>query len=818
MKISYNWLKEYLDVDLPVAKASEILTNIGLEVEGIETYESVKGGLNGLVIGEVLSCEKHPNAKKLSLTTVNIGNNETLNIVCGAPNVAAGQKVVVATIGTTLYMGDESLKIKKSKIRGEESHGMICAEDEIGLGTSHEGIMVLDEDAKPGIAARDYFKIESDTIFEIGLTPNRIDAASHYGVARDLAAYLAQNEKVHLNKPNVNSFKVDKKENPIEVIVEDPERSPRYSGLCIRGLEVKDSPKWLKNRLLSIGQKPINNVVDITNFVLHELGQPLHAFDAAKIKGNKVIVKTLPEETPFVTLDGVERKLSSKDLMICNEDEGMCIGGVFGGAESGVTESTTAIFLESAHFNPVSIRKTARRHGLNTDASFRFERGTDPNLTVYALKRAALLIKEIAGGEIVSEIIDFYPKPIQDFKVKVQYKNINRLIGNNIDNETIKHILLALEIKIVDESEEGLTLLVPPYRVDVKRECDIIEEILRIYGYNFVNTNQHVSSTLSFTQSPDVHQVKNALAELLTGNGFNESMCNSLSKSAYYDGLESYPENRLVKIFNPLSQDLNVMRQTLLFGGLEAISNNIKHRNHNLKFYEFGNCYFFDPDKKAENKVQNYSEEEHISLWITGDDIQSNWYRQANPQSFYSLKSYIELFIQRSGIVKSRLKVTPFENDIFVYGLEYSLKERVVLRLGSLRRKILNPFEIEQDVFFADIHWPVFFELIKQSKISYNPISKYPAVKRDLSMILDKKHQFADLQDLAFRTDKKILKNVDIFDVYEGKNIPEGKISYALSFILQDESKTLNDKYIDKVMNSLIKAFEREFGAEIRMN
>ncbi len=816
MKISYNWLKEYIDIDMDTNKVSEVLTDIGLEVEGLETYESIKGGLEGFVIGEVITCEKHPNAKKLSLTTVNVGGADLLNIVCGAPNVAAGQKVVVATVGTTIYSDDESFKIKKSKIRGEESFGMICAEDELGLGKGHDGILVLDADAKVGMLAKDFFNISSDTIFEIGLTPNRVDGSSHYGVARDLAAYISQNQKVNLRKPIVANFKIDTAENPIQVEVENKEACHRYSGLTIYGIKVSESPEWLKNRLQSIGLSPINNIVDITNFVLHELGQPLHAFDADKIKGNKVVVKTLPKDTPFTTLDEVERKLSGNDLMICNESEAMCIAGVFGGIGSGVVNDTTNIFLESAYFNPVSVRKTAKFHGLNTDASFRFERGTDPNITVYALKRAALLIQELAGGTINSDIFDYYPEPVQDFKIKVSYANVDRLIGNKIEKETIKHILEALEIKIVNETEEGITVLVPPYRVDVQREADIIEEILRIYGYNYVTMSKHVNSTITHYKSPDEHKMKNMVADMFAANGFNEMMCNSLTKAAYYTDLETMPAETLVKIFNPLSQDLNVMRQTLLFGGLETIAYNANRRNADLKLFEFGNCYFYHKDKDVTEPVRKYEHEQRTAIFITGNKNPNNWITQEQPSSFYEIKTYVDMLFSRLGYSAARFEVSEISNEIFAVGLEYKLNKKTLVSFGIVSNGLTSKFDIENEVYYAEINWDIVFKYLRNHKVSFTELSKFPEVKRDLSMIVDKQLKFEQLQKVAFKTEKKLLRHINIFDVFEGKNIPEGKKSYAVSFYLQDATKTLNDKYIDKVMNGLIKAFERELDAEIR--
>ncbi|RLD62930.1 MAG: phenylalanine--tRNA ligase subunit beta [Bacteroidetes bacterium] len=820
MKISYNWIKQYIDTDLSYQEVSEILTNTGLEVEGIEKFQSIKGGLEGLVIGEVKTCEAHPNSDHLSITTVDVGGNDLLPIVCGAPNVRAGQKVVVATVGTILYDGDESFKIKKAKMRGEPSMGMICAEDEIGIGTSHDGIMVLDNDVEVGTQAKDYFNIENDIIFEIGLTPNRIDGASHYGVARDLAAYLNQYQKVALKKPVVDNFKIDNNDNFIDVEIENKNACHRYTGITLSELEIKESPAWLQNRLKSIGLKPINNVVDATNFVLHETGQPLHAFDADKIKGKKIIVKTLKEGTKFTTLDKVERKLSSNDLMICNEEEGMCIAGVFGGIESGVTENTKNIFLESACFDSVFIRKTSRRHLLQTDASFRFERGADPNITVYALKRAALLINELAGGKISSNIVDVYPKPIEDYNVIVSYNNIDRLIGKKIEKEAIKNILASLDIKIVAEDEKTLNLEVPTYRVDVRREADVIEEILRIYGYNNIEISGQVKSTISYSEKPDKNTVTNLTSNLLSSIGFNEIMSNSLTKSSYYENLKSYDKDELVSILNPLSSDLNCMRQTLLFGGLEAIAFNINRKNPDLKFYEFGNCYSINKKNQDENPIKKYNEGFHLSLFVTGLKQQANWIIKAEPSNFYLLKSYVENIMHRLGIDINSVDINELNSDILNYGLHYTHNQNnnktPFVSFGSVNKKILKAFDIKTDVFYADFDWDAVLKILKTKKVSYTEIAKYPEVKRDLALLLDKKIRFEQIKTLAFNTEKKLLKKISLFDVYEGNKIGEDKKSYAISFILQDPFKTLTDKQIDKIMNKFIKVFDNELGAKIR--
>ena len=818
MNISYSWLKDYIDLKLSPAEVAATLTQLGLETGSVDEVESIKGGLKGIVIGEVITCHKHPNSDHLSVTTVNIGVNENLPIVCGAPNVAAGQKVVVATVGTILYKGDEQIAIQKSKIRGEVSMGMICAEDEIGLGNDHNGIMVLDQSAKPGTLANNYFNIQSDFVLEVDLTPNRIDSASHIGVARDLAAFLSQKENITYTRPGIDGFKVDNQNLPISVTIENKEACPRYSGLTISDVTVKESPEWLKNRLKAIGQNPINNIVDVTNYILNETGQPLHAFDAAAVKGGKVIVKTQAEGSKFITLDGIERALSDKDLMICNSEEAMCIGGVFGGLHSGVKENTTSIFLESAYFNPVYIRKTARRHGLNTDASFRFERGVDPNGTIYALKRAALLIKEVAGGTISSDIVDIVADPsiVEFFPVEVSYSNITRLIGKVIPKETIKNILRSLEIVIKTESEEGLSLAVPPFRVDVKREADIIEEILRIYGYNNVEPCKSTKSTIQLAPHPDKMKLQNLISEIFTARGFNEIMSNSLTKSAYYDQLKSFKPENTVQIFNPLSSDLNGMRQTLLFGGLEAINRNTNFRNADLRLYEFGNVYHFDGSKTYELPVRNYSEEEHIGIWITGKKETENWNVKEEPTTFFTLKANVENILSRLGIKIENCTIDSISNDIFSEGLEYRFNNVTIGQIGYVSKTVLKKLDISADVFYGDLRWTAIVKAIKNHKATYTPLLKYPEVKRDLALLIDKEVQFSTIKALAFKAERQILRSVNIFDVYEGSNLPEGKKSYAISFILQDEEKTLNDKQIEKTMNRLINVFEREVGAQIR--
>jgi len=818
MIISYNWLKDYLNVSLDVDKMAEILTDIGLEVGGVETVQSIKGGLKGVVVGEVLTCEKHPDADRLSKTTVNVGGEEPLPIVCGAPNVAAGQKVLVATVGTTLYDGDEAFKIKKSKIRGEVSMGMICAEDELQLGKSHDGIMVLDASAVPGTEASAYFDIKDDYAIEIDLTPNRIDGASHIGVARDLAAYLQQEDaQAKYLLPDVSAFKVDNNTFPVEVVVEDPQLAPRYCGVTISGVEVKDSPEWLQNRLKAIGQHPINNVVDVTNYVLHELGQPLHAFDGDAIKGNKVVVKTLADKTKFVTLDEQERELSDKDLMICNAEEGMCIAGVFGGAQSGVTEKTTKVFLESAYFNPVSVRKTAKRHTLSTDASFRFERGIDPNTCLLALQRAALLIKELAGGAISSEVVDLYPEEIKPYEVKVSYKNITRLIGKELGQERIKTILKGLEIEIAEENESELLLKVPTYRVDVRREADVIEDILRIYGYNNIEMGLSVKSTITHSVRPDDHQLKNLVAGHLVGAGFNEIMCNSLTKAAYYESLEDYPATMAVKILNPLSNDLNVMRQTLLFGGLESIAYNRNRKQHDLSLFEFGNCYYYDSEAEGENHYEKYSQSQHLGLWRVGKHHAGAWNAKEQNVSFYDLKANVENVLAQTGIDMGDLLCGELDSDLFNYGLVYLTKAgQVLVQLGSVSHALLKAQDIEGEVFFADMNWDVLMDALASHKVAYKEIPKFPAVKRDLSLLLADSVKFAELQELAYGVERKFLKAVSIFDVYKGDKLPAGKKSYALSFVLQDDNKTMKDKQVDRIMKNLMTAYQKEFGAEVR--
>ena len=798
MKISYNWLKQFIDTDKTPEQVSQILTGIGLEVESLEKVQAVPGGLEGLVIGHVKEAAHHPNSDHLHLTRVDVGAGTDLQIVCGAANVAAGQKVVVALVGAVVYpMEGDQFKINKSKIRGEVSEGMICAEDEISLGTSHDGIMVLDANAVPGTLAKDYFKLNDDYLYEIGLTPNRADAASHLGTARDIAAFIRTN----INKPDISGFKIDNTSRNIAVTVENAEACPRYSSVTISGVEVKDSPKWLKEKLGVIGLRPINNIVDITNYVLHGLGQPLHAFDADAIAGGKVIVKTCPEGTPFKTLDEVDRKLSADDLMICDAEKPLCIAGVFGGIGSGVKECTKNIFLESAYFNPVWVRKTSKRHGLKTDASFRFERGTDPDITVFALKYAALLIKELAGGTISSEVSDIYPSPIAAFDVDITYKNVDRLIGKQIPHEEIKAIIAALDIQIVQETTEGLSLKVPPYRVDVTRDVDVIEEILRIYGYNNIEIPTQIRASLNNSIRPEKDDVQNTISDLLTANGFNEILSNSLTKSAYSNDLE-----HAVKILNPLSSDLDVMRQSLLYSGLEAIAYNQNRRNSDLKLHEFGKVYSVKDDK--------YTETQRFSIFLTGSNQAEQWNGKQIDVSFYNLKSFVDGLL-----AKLNIRDVVVEDAVcskLGYGLQYSINNKKLCKFGEVSSASLKKVDLDKAVFYADFNFDVILGLVRKNKIIYQEVSKFPAVRRDLSMLVDKAVTFNQLKQVAQKTERKLLKDVNVFDVYQGDKLPAGKKSYALSFTLQDEEKTLTDKAIDSIMQKLIYNFGKEAGAEIR--
>jgi phenylalanyl-tRNA synthetase beta chain len=808
MKISYNWLKQFINIDWDAEKTGELLTDLGLEVEGIDAYQSVKGGLEGIVIGQVLTCDKHPNADRLKVTTVNIGTDTPLNIVCGAPNVAAGQKVPVATIGTKLYAEDgEAWVIKKGRIRGEESHGMICAEDELGLGNSHDGIMVLDNDIPVGTLASEVFEIENDQVFEIGLTPNRADAMSHFGTARDLKAGLLQKEiNLELITPSVSAFHIDNRTLKIDVDVKNKDKAPRYCGVTISGLKVTDSPAWLQHRLKAIGLTPINNIVDATNYVLHELGQPLHAFDAAKITGNKIELKTLKTGTKFITLDGVERELHEEDLMICDGEKPMCIAGVFGGIHSGVSETTTSIFLESAYFSSVSIRKSAKRHGLNTDASFRFERGIDPNITEYALKRAALLITEIAGGEITSDIIDEYPVKIEDYQVRMSFENAERLIGEEIPREIIKRILMSLEITINNVTETGLGLTVPAYRNDVQREADIIEEILRVYGYNNIATTEKLNASISNSSRFEDHKVQNVIGNQLVSQGFYEMMANSLTSPEYTALSEQLMEDHNVLMLNPLSNDLSAMRQSMLFSGLEAVAYNINRKQNDLKLFEFGKTYHTYNDTREEYK--------HLTLLVTGNRDTERWNTSSKTSDFFYLKGSVISIFDRLGI--TRLKTTPVKNDMFSEGLSLSLGKIKLVEFGIVKKQILKAFGISQDVLFADFNWDKVLDAAQHNAIKFKDIPKYPKVRRDFALLLDDNVTFESIYTIAKQSERKLLKNVNLFDVYQGKNLPKGKKSYAVSFTLQDEHKTLTDKQIDKIMNKLQASFEKQLGAELR--
>ncbi|WP_298496669.1 phenylalanine--tRNA ligase subunit beta [uncultured Algibacter sp.] len=808
MKISYNWLKQFLKTDWTPEQTSELLTDLGLEVEGLEAYQSVKGGLEGVVIGEVLTCIKHPNADKLKVTTVNIGGESPLQIVCGAPNVAAGQKVPVATIGTTLYTEEgESWTIKKGKIRGEESHGMICAEDELGLGKSHEGILVLDNDIEVGTLAADIFKIENDKVFEIGLTPNRADAMSHLGTARDLKAGLLQKDiNLELITPSVSSFNVENRTLKVDVEVINKDLAPRYCGVTISGLKVAESPNWLQHRLKAIGLTPINNIVDATNYVLHDLGQPLHAFDAVKITGNKIEVKTLETGTKFITLDGVERELHEDDLMICDAEKPMCIAGVFGGIDSGVTDSTTSIFLESAYFNPVSVRKSAKRHGLNTDASFRFERGIDPNICEYALKRAALLIQDLAGGEITSDITDIYPNKIKDFEVRLSFENTKKLIGEEIPKETIKRILTSLDIKVNNVTETGLGLTVPAFRNDVIREADVIEEILRVYGYNNIKTTEKLNASISTTTRFEDYKIQNIIGNQLASQGFFEILSNSLTTPNYTALSEQLKQEHNITILNPLSNDLSVLRQSLLFSGLETVSFNINRKRADLKLFEFGKTYHGYDDNREEFK--------HLSIFITGNQTSENWLEKSKKSDFFLMKGLIISLLERLGI--SRFNELPIKSDLFSEGLSLSLGKNKLVDFGLVKKPILKHFDINQEVIYADFKWDSILDLIKHNKIKFKAIPKYPEVRRDFALLLDDNVTFESIYKIAKQTEKQLLRAVNLFDVYQGKNLPKGKKSYAVSFTLQDENKTLTDKQIDKIMNKLQSNFEKQLGAELR--
>lgn len=819
MNIAYSWLQSLLSFDLSPEETAAVLTSIGLENGPVEEIETIKGGLKGLVIGQVLTCEPHPNSDHLHLTTVDVGSGEPLPIVCGAPNVAAGQKVVVATIGTVLYNGEASFTIKRSKIRGAESMGMLCAEAEIGIGTSHDGIIVLPDDAPVGQPASDYFGIKKEYVLEVDITPNRADAASHYGVARDLAAYLKQSDPtVALRRPSVEAFSVDNHDYPVTVTLENPEACIRYAGVTLTNVKVGESPKWLKDRLTLIGVRPINNVVDVTNYLLHEMGQPLHSFDGARIKGNQVRVRMVEAGTSFVTLDGVERKLDPNDLMICNATEPMCIAGVFGGLESGVTVSTTTVFLESACFSPVHVRKTARRHGLNTDASFRFERGVDPNNVVYVLKRAALLIKELTGATISSDIVDIYPEPLDGFEVELSLNKVHRLIGIAIPKDTVLSILQALEIQVMADKGDLLTLLVPAYRVDVQRDVDVIEDILRMYGYNRVGFSDAMCSTLVPSVKPDNHRLQQLVSEQLTANGFHEILTNSLTAASYYTNLSSLPESACVRLLNPLSNDLNVMRQTLLFGGLESIAYNRNRRKSDLCFYEFGHCYHYHADARRDDDVlAAYDESMHLGLWMTGFKLEQHWSGPQVKLTVYDLKAAVQGIFTRLGVKKEQLSLSEGSSDVWAHALTYTtVKGAVLATIGQVQPTLLKAFDIDVPVYFADVRWDVLLDAIKHHKVQFTELPRFPEVRRDLALLVDEQVRFETLEQLAFATERKLLRSVSLFDVYEGKNLPAGKKSYAMSFVLQDATQTLTDNKIDAIMARLIKQFEQQVGATLR--
>ena len=822
MNISYNWLRDYLPFDLTPDEVAAALTSIGLETGSVETVQSVRGGLAGLVTGRVLTCTAHPNSDHLHLTTVDVGSDEPLKIVCGAPNVAAGQMVVVAVIGTKLYDGDKEFVIKKSKIRGEESFGMICAEDEIGVGVSHDGIIVLPADTPVGLPAAEYYKVETDHVLEVDITPNRVDATSHYGVARDLAAYLQQRgTPVALQRPSTEAFSIDDPSPAIPIESVDSEGCPRYSGLTIRGVTVRESPEWLRRRLTAIGLRPINNVVDVTNYVLHELGQPLHAFDAAKIAGGRIQVRTMPAGTPFTTLDGIERTLTADDLMICDAEKPMCIGGVFGGLDSGVTASTTDVFLESACFNPTWIRRTARRFGLSTDASFRFERGLDPNGTIEVLKRAALLIREVAGGRITGEIQDVYPNKVEPYAVDITYRKIDETIGQTIPPETVKSILRSLEIEIAHETPEGLSLRVPIYRIDVRRDVDVIEDILRIYGYNNVALDDRVQSTLSYRTPTDRSQrLESLISEQLCGAGFHEIMNNSLTRRANYEGLATMPADACVTLMNPLSADLNVMRQTLLFGGLQTIAHNINHKQRNLRFFEFGNCYTRraeGPSAEADTPLKGFEEEHRLGLWLSGTRTENSWLHADEQTSVYELKAYVENILRRLGVDEKKTVRRTFTNEIYSSGMTIETAAgRTLATFGIVDRRIARQADIDTEVSFAELSWTALMKETRQATTVFSEIPKFPEVRRDLALLVDTAVTFAQIEQTAAETDRKLLRRVVLFDVYEGKNLPAGKKSYAVSFYLQDAERTLTDRRIDDLMAKLRRNLESKLGAQLR--
>lgn len=822
MKISYKWLKEYVDFDLTPQETADALTSTGLEVDALDEVQAIRGGLKGLYVGQVLTCEMHPNSDHLHVTTVDLGKGEPQQIVCGAPNVAAGQKVIVADLGCVLYDGDKEFTIKKSKLRGIESLGMICAEDEIGVGTDHAGIIVLPDDAVVGTPAAEYYHLESDWVIDIDITANRADALSHYGVARDLYAWLVQRGyKTSLHRPDCSKFHVDNEDMPIDVEIENHDACKRYACLSVTDCEVKESPKWLQDKLTVIGLRPINNIVDITNYIMMAYGQPMHCFDADMVTGHKIVVRTQPEGTKFITLDGEEHTLGEHDLSICNAEEPMCIAGIFGGKGSGTYETTKNVVLESAYFHPTWIRKSARRHGLSTDASFRFERGVDPNGTIYALKQAAILCQELAGGKVSMQIKDVYPEPLPDFDVRLNYEYCDRLIGKQLGKDTIKRIAESLEMKINSEDELGLNLTVPAYRVDVQRPCDVVEDILRIYGYNNVEIPTTLKSSLTVAGDEDKeHRLEDIISEQLVGNGFNEILNNSLTKESYYKETElnAYPWATTVKVMNPLSADLGVMRQTLLFGGLESLARNINRKRMNLRFFEVGNVYHYDPEKDDHDApIKAYTQEYHLALWLTGKRVEGSWAHPDEDASFYELKAYVENIFTRAGVNPGIVVSSNTENNIFAYGL--TLKNRggkVLAEYGKLAKKVAHLCDVERDVYYAEINWTAVMKAIKKNKIEFKELSKFPAVSRDLALLLDDGVEFAQVEQCARQAEKKILRRVELFDVYQGKNLPAGKKSYAVNFILEDEERTLNDKQIDAAMQKIIKTLQTKLGAELR--
>jgi phenylalanyl-tRNA synthetase beta chain len=820
MNISYKWLKEYVDFDLTAQQVADALTSTGLEVDALEEVQSIKGGLKGLYVGKVLTCEAHPNSDHLHVTTVDLGKGEPSQIVCGAPNVAAGQKVIVADLGCVLYDGDKEFVIKKSKLRGVESNGMICAEDEIGVGTSHDGIIVLPEDAVVGTPAAEYYNLESDWLIEVDITANRADGLSHWGVARDLYAWLKSNGyETKMHRPDCSKFTVDNHDLPIEVKIENTEACKRYACVSISDCEVKESPDWLKNKLNTIGLRPINNIVDITNYVMMAYGQPLHTFDADMVKGHQIVVKTMPEGTPFQTLDGEEHKLSDRDLAICNAEDPMCIAGVFGGKGSGTYETTKNVVLESAYFHPTWIRKSARRHGLSTDASFRFERGVDPNGTIYALQQAAILCKELAGGKVSMEIVDVYPEKMENAVVDLSYQYVHGLVGKEIPTDKIKAICESLEMKVLEETAEGLKLEIPAYRVDVTRPCDVVEDILRIYGYNNVEIPTQLKGSLVIKGDEDQkHKLANIVSEQLVGEGFNEILNNSLTKGAYYEGHNAYAAENCVKIMNPLSTDLNVMRQTLLFGGLESVQHNVNRKRANLRFFEFGNVYTFDPEKaNLDDPMQAYKEQYHAALWLTGKRVEGSWAHANEESSFYELSAYVENILRRIGVKPGMIVRKKSENDIFSAGLTIENRGgKKLIEMGIITKKLLKQFGLDAPVFYAELNWTALMKVIKKNEVLYTEVPKFPAVSRDLALLVDNSVEFAQIEQIARATEKKLLKKVELFDVYEGDKLPAGKKSYAVNFILQDEEKTMGDKQIEAIMNKLIAQLKKQLNAELR--